>query len=127
MTHAWKKRYAFRLQEEDEELAIFLEQVPNAQTSKVIREMLRFAYRQMKQDQQEQKQFQELLKEIRSLRESNDATFEAIQTQISQLSTGSPLTTENNESQEQDKDEQVPDEKVKETAQAMLSSFGLQD
>ncbi|MFD1362730.1 hypothetical protein [Lentibacillus salinarum] len=126
MTHAWKKRYAFRLQEEDKELATFLEQVPHAQTSKVIREMLRFAYRQMKQEQQEQKQFQQLLKEIRSLRESHDSSYEAIQTQLNKLNTTtSPLTEETNK--QQDEEPQVADEKVKETAQAMLSSFGLQD
>lgn len=124
MKQAWQKRYTFRLQEEDKELVAFLEQVPNAQTSKVIREMLRFAYRQMKQEQQEQKQFQELLKEIQALRDSQHTSLEAIKTQLSQIhTTGSPLATESHEQKEDNK--QIANEKVKETAHAMLSSFGL--
>jgi|SRR5699024_2593217 len=122
MTHAWKKRYSFRLQEEDKELANFLEQVPNTQTSKVIREMLRFAYKRMKQEQAEQKQFEKLIKEIRSLRESQEKSTEIILEHLSNLDVPASLSNSNSEEQTE---EQLEDEKVKETAQAILESFGV--
>src|SRR5690625_3519008 len=123
MTRAWKKRYAFRLQETDEELGAFLEQVPHSQTSQVIREMLRWAYRKMKQEQVEQKQLHLLMEEIRSLRESQDASFEAIQKQLSQLGTSGNLLT--SDEAQPDDEEKVADKQVKETAQAILDSFGF--
>lgn len=120
----WKKRYGFRLTEDDAEIAEFLEQVPASKRSEVIRQMLRYAYRQMKIEQQEQKQIKKILDEIRSLKESQERSYKALQERLNRLEGFHPAPTQDSE---QGKGEQVDDEAVKETAQAMLSSFGLQD
>lgn len=132
MTTSWKKRYGFRLKEDDDELGKFLEQVPHAKTSEVIRQMLRFAYRKMTVEQQEQKQFQRLQDDMEVMKVEQQKHYQEVTKALYELqetiSKGVSVSAVN-QSQEsgQGKGEQLDDEAVRQSAEALLSSFGMQE
>jgi len=72
MSVNWKKRYSFRLQEEDKEIYHLLQQVPDNKRSETIRQMLRFAYRTVLAGKKTQQDIQGLVAEIKSLKVNQD-------------------------------------------------------
>lgn len=131
MTPNWKKRYGFRLKEDDAELGKFLEQVPHAKTSEVIRQMLRFAYRKMTVEQQEKKQFQRLQEDMEILKVEQQKQYQEVTKALVELqktiSNGVSVSIHQSQENGQEKGEQVGDEAVRQSAEALLSSFGMQE
>ncbi|KRG16828.1 hypothetical protein ACA29_02805 [Lederbergia galactosidilytica] len=70
MSASWEKRFSFRLTDGDEELGRMLDNVPKNKRSEMIRNMLKFAYRTMTEEQRTKKELAELKQEIQGLRES---------------------------------------------------------
>lgn len=128
MTTTWKKRYSFRLKENEAEMAEFLEKVPNSKVSEVIRQMLRFAYRQMTIEQREQKQFEMLKEQIDELKTDHENQLKEVMKSLREirdvLEKGVSVSAPQHSRTEEG--EQVDDEAVKQSAESLLSSFGVE-
>lgn len=119
MSVNWEKRYSFRLQEEDKEIYKLLQQVPDNKRSETIRQMLRFAFRTMSEGKKTEQGIQDLLGEIKSLKENQELQHQELLMKI-----GNAVGIKNEEVNESE-DNKMNEQAIDDSASAMLSSFGV--
>lgn len=119
MSVNWEKRYSFRLQEEDKEIYKLLQQVPDNKRSETIRQMLRFAFRTMSEGKKTEQGIQDLLAEIKSLKENQELQHQELLVKI-----GNAVAI-NNEEVNKPEDNKMNEQAIDDSASAMLSSFGV--
>lgn len=131
MTSNWKKRYGFRLREDDAELGTFLEQVPHTKTSEVIRQMLSFAYRTMTVEQKELKQFQRLKEDMEILKADQQKHYQEVTKALyglqETISKGVSISANQSQVNDQGIGDKLDDKAVRQSAEALLSSFGIEE
>lgn len=115
----WEKRYSFRLQEEDKEIYKLLQQVPDNKRSETIRQMLRFAFRTMSEGKKTEQGIQDLLAEMKSLKENQELQYQELLVKI-----GNAVAIKNEEVNKPD-DNKMNEQAIDDSASAMLSSFGV--
>lgn len=119
MSVNWEKRYSFRLQEEDKEIYKLLQQVPDNKRSETIRQMLRFAFRTMSEGKKTEQGIQDLLAEIKSLKENQELQHQELLVKI-----GNAVAINNEEVNKPD-DNKMNEQAIDDSASAMLSFFGV--
>jgi len=119
MSVNWEKRYSFRLQEEDKEIYKLLQQVPDNKRSETIRQMLRFAFRTMSEGKKTEQGIQDLLAEIKSLKENQELQHQELLVKI-----GNAVAIKDEEVNKPD-DNKMNEQAIDDSASAMLSSFGV--
>ncbi|GAB3051241.1 hypothetical protein [Virgibacillus ainsalahensis] len=120
MTTDWKKRYSFRLTEEDAHISTYLESLPKNRRSEAIRQLLGIAVRYMNVEQNQQKAFQDLMNELKYMQDKQAQQFETLR---GQLEKGGTFQSEEQVEKEQTSD--MSDQAINDTANAFLSSFGM--
>ena len=119
MSVNWEKRYSFRWQEEDKEIYKLLQQVPDNKRSETIRQMLRFAFRTMSEGKKMEQGIQDLLAEMKSLKENQELQYQELLVKI-----GNAVAINNEEVNKPD-DNKMNEQAIDDSASAMLSSFGV--
>ncbi|MBO0588232.1 hypothetical protein [Sporosarcina sp. E16_8] len=119
MSVNWEKRYSFRLQEEDKEIYKLLQQVPDNKRSETIRQMLRFAFRTMSEGKKTEQGIQDLLAEMKSLKENQELQYQELLVKI-----GNAVAIKNEEVNKPE-DNKMNEQAIDDSASAMLSSFGV--
>ncbi|OZU89027.1 hypothetical protein CIL03_08395 [Virgibacillus indicus] len=114
MESNWKKRYSFRLTENDLELYNYLEQLPNNKRSETIRSLLKLAYKQI-HDGDIQQFHKSLLNELATIKEMQLNVLEKIEK-------GIVLDKRENG----DREDEISERAVADTADAFLASFGVE-
>lgn len=124
MSASWEKRFSFRLTGGDEELGRMLDNVPKNMRSEMIRNMLKFAYRTMTEEQKTQKELAQLKQEIQSLRESYTLQHEEL---LRELRKGIQITSNSGSSHSQEvNQDSVSEDALRDSANAFLTSFGME-
>jgi len=121
MSVNWEKRYSFRLQEEDEEIYNLLSKVPDNRRSDTIRQMLRFAYRTIFNEQKVNEGNQLLMAEVRLLKEKLEKQHQELLGRID-----SSLAMREGEVSRTDSESTITERAIDDSASAMLSSFGVE-
>ncbi|WP_067729904.1 hypothetical protein [Oceanobacillus damuensis] len=115
MGETWKRRYSFRLTEDDIEINDFMEQIPARKRSETIRKMLTIAYRHMQAEMAEQRDLQKVMAELTEMKEMQQQVMEMLERGVSPTSNKFP----------QEQEGAVSKDAVFDTAQSFLSSFGI--
>lgn len=118
---SWDRRYSFRLtdEEEDPEIGKMLDNIPNSKRSETIRQMLRYAYRKMKEERQERKDLQELRNEIQRLADLQEKKHMEL---LEELRKG---VTVSSDAPKRVEEQEISDEAIKSSANAFMASFGF--
>lgn len=117
----WKKRYTFRLTDEDKAIHDFIEKSKET-NSETIRRLLKFALMQIeleKKKQVENKLFAKVLDEIQSLKEQQEKNHLDV---MERINSGVEIKQDNEKkSVEQNK----VDKSIENSMNSMLESFGM--
>ena len=123
MTANWERRYSFRLTDEDEDIGRMLENVTKSKRSEMIRNMLKYAYRMMNDERKEKKELDELKKEWIDFKESYRLQHEEL---LEELRKGITFASTNSAVRREDQEGVVSEDAIRNSAQAFLSSFGME-
>ena len=123
MTANWERRYSFRLTDEDEDIGRMLENVPKSKRSEMIRNMLKYAYRTMNEERKGKKELDELKKELIDFRESYRLQHEEL---LEELRRGIMVASSSSSVSAEDQKGVVSEDAIRNSAQAFLSSFGME-
>ncbi|RST57367.1 hypothetical protein D5F11_022935 [Siminovitchia terrae] len=121
MTANWKRRYSFRLTDDDEDLGQMLENVPDSKKSEMIRNMLKYAYRMMNEERKEKKELDELKKALLDFKESYQLQHEEL---LKELRKGIKVAPSQSATEGEEREGVVSEDAIRNSAQAFLSSFG---
>lgn len=125
---SWEKRYTFRLTEEDQDIGVLLEQIPNNKRSEMIRKMLRYAYKSMLEEKEEKEYISLLMKEIEQIKmiqlENQKEQQEIKDMLLKGVSLGSGGLFNESNINDQDEQKNEVDEALRQSANAFLDTFG---
>lgn len=119
----WKKRYSFRLTDDDKDIYDFI-QSSKATESETIRKMLKFALRTINQEkarEQSQQEYKTIKRELELIREQQNKGFQEV---LDRLNNGVILKDE--EHSDDNERERVA-KSVENSIDSMLDSFGLNE
>ncbi|MFC2947570.1 hypothetical protein [Virgibacillus sediminis] len=120
MTMNWKKRYSFRLTDKDEAIYEFLEGLPDNKRSEAIRFLLRMAVKYLHVEQNQQGEFEQVMRELRKIQEQMESHQEIIHQWKEKSNHTSEVATDKEE-------EDMSDRAIADTANAFFSSFGVDE
>lgn len=120
--HRWEKRYSFRLTKTESEVGDYIETVPSNKRSEVIRQLLVMGYKAQFEEKENNPDgipyLQELVNEIQGLKNTQLMNHNQI---MDQLKHGVLVNIEDQE----EKEDTMSDEVLKEGAMAFMQSFGM--
>lgn len=122
----FKKRYSFRLSEEDREIYEFLE-TSKETNSETIRKLLKFALNQINQEKEKKRKQQEyvdLKNELKLIKEQQNEGFQEI---LDRLNNGIIVQNENQLDDIEDEEKAKVEKSLENSIDSMLDSFGMFD
>lgn len=125
---SWEKRYSFRLTEDEQDIGVLLEQIPNNKRSEMIRRMLRYAYKSMLEEKEEKEHMSLLIKEIEQIKKfqiENQKEQQEIKNMLLKgVSLGSDELFDESDVNGQDDQKNEVDEAMRQSANAFFDAFG---
>lgn len=122
MATNWKKRYSFRLTGDDTSIYEFLEQLPSNKRSEAIRYLLGIAVKYLNVEQRRQHECQQIMQALNDIKVRQTEHYEQMRHQFKE---GISYPTEKQE--EREAKGEMSDQAITDTANALLSSFGIGD
>lgn len=125
---SWEKRYSFRLTEDEQDIGVLLEQIPNNKRSEMIRRMLRYAYKSMLEEKEEKEHMSLLIKEIEQIKKfqiENQKEQQEIKNMLLKgVSLGSDELFDESDMNGKDDQKNEVDEAMRQSANAFFDAFG---